>query len=266
MVSEGSPESINVWHNGKTVVTGPVNTGDPRGADRDRAPSPCSSTSRSTTMSGTNPDGSHYNDPGIPWVSYFNGGDALHGFIRASYGFPQSLGCVEMPYAEAARGVPVHADRHARQRQLERAGSAVAAVLGARACGEYRACDRPRQLQAADRPAAMGATALVGLDAGPAPRAPCAAKTTARPTRSTARQLAAWAGERGLEPAPGRPAGAAALRRRAVRATARPRARSRASSPRCGRCSACRSRSGPRRRTRPICSARPSGPSACRAC
>ena len=35
-----------------------------------------------TTMSGTNPDGSHYHDPGIPWVSYFNGGDALHGFIR----------------------------------------------------------------------------------------------------------------------------------------------------------------------------------------
>ena len=31
-----------------------------------------------TTMSGTNPDGSHYSDPGIPYVSYFNGGDALH--------------------------------------------------------------------------------------------------------------------------------------------------------------------------------------------
>ena len=37
-------------------------------------------------MSGTNPDGSHYSDPGVPWVSYFNGGDALHGFLRASYG------------------------------------------------------------------------------------------------------------------------------------------------------------------------------------
>ncbi|HEV3213688.1 MAG TPA: L,D-transpeptidase [Acidimicrobiales bacterium] len=54
-----------------------------------------------TTMSGTNPDGSHYSDPGIPWVSYFNGGDALHGFIRGSYGWPQSLGCVEMPFANA---------------------------------------------------------------------------------------------------------------------------------------------------------------------
>ena len=48
-------------------------------------------------MTGTNPDGSHYSDPGIPWVSYFNGGDALHGFVRSSYGFPQSDGCVEMP-------------------------------------------------------------------------------------------------------------------------------------------------------------------------
>jgi hypothetical protein len=55
-----------------------------------------------TTMSGTYPDGSTYSDPGIPWVSYFHGGDALHGFIRSSYGFPQSLGCVEMPFADAA--------------------------------------------------------------------------------------------------------------------------------------------------------------------
>jgi len=55
-----------------------------------------------TTMTGTNLDGSHYSDPGIPWVSYFNGGDALHGFIRSSYGYPQSLGCVEMTFNSAA--------------------------------------------------------------------------------------------------------------------------------------------------------------------
>ena len=52
-------------------------------------------------MRGTNPDGSHYADPGVPWVSYFHGGDALHGFIRPGYGYPQSLGCVEMPPANA---------------------------------------------------------------------------------------------------------------------------------------------------------------------
>jgi hypothetical protein len=99
-VSEGSPESQSTWHNGKVVVSGPVNTGIPAAptaqgvfAVFEHAPS--------VTMSGTNPDGSHYNDPGVPWVSYFNGGDALHGFLRGSYGSAQSLGCVEMPYSEA---------------------------------------------------------------------------------------------------------------------------------------------------------------------
>jgi hypothetical protein len=53
-------------------------------------------------MKGTNTDGSTYNDPNVPYASYFNGGDALHGFIRASYGSPQSNGCVEMSYADAA--------------------------------------------------------------------------------------------------------------------------------------------------------------------
>jgi lipoprotein-anchoring transpeptidase ErfK/SrfK len=54
-----------------------------------------------TTMSGTYPGGGTYSDPGIPWVSYFHGGDALHGFLRSQYGYPQSLGCVEMPFANA---------------------------------------------------------------------------------------------------------------------------------------------------------------------
>ena len=58
------------------------------------------------TMSGTNPDGSHYNDPGIKWISYFHGGDALHAFPRASFGTPQSLGCVELPEDAAARVWP----------------------------------------------------------------------------------------------------------------------------------------------------------------
>ena len=54
-----------------------------------------------TTMSGTNPDGTKYHDTGIPWVSYYNGGEALHGFIRPSYGSPQSLGCIELPFSSA---------------------------------------------------------------------------------------------------------------------------------------------------------------------
>lgn len=38
-----------------------------------------------------------YDDTGIKWVSYFDGGRALHYFPRVRYGFPQSAGCVEMP-------------------------------------------------------------------------------------------------------------------------------------------------------------------------
>jgi hypothetical protein len=51
-------------------------------------------------MSGFNPDGGYYYDP-VYWINNFNGGDAVHGFVRGSYGFPQSLGCVELPIAGA---------------------------------------------------------------------------------------------------------------------------------------------------------------------
>ena len=57
----------------------------------------------SSDMKGTNPDGTTYNDPNVPWASYFNGGDALHGFVRAHYGYPQSNGCIEMPVATAGQ-------------------------------------------------------------------------------------------------------------------------------------------------------------------
>jgi hypothetical protein len=98
-------QDIDVWHSGKTVVTGPVNTGI---ASRPTDPGtfPVYEHIPSGTMSGTNPDGSHYDDPGIQFISYFNGGDALHAFTRAQYGFPQSLGCVEMPTGEAGSVYP----------------------------------------------------------------------------------------------------------------------------------------------------------------
>jgi peptidoglycan hydrolase-like protein with peptidoglycan-binding domain len=104
-VSEGSPESLTLWHSGQTVMTTPVNTGIPQ-APTAKGTFAVFEHLRVTTMSGTNPDGSHYSDPGIPWTSYFNGGDALHGFIRGSYGTPQSLGCVEMPFATAGKVWP----------------------------------------------------------------------------------------------------------------------------------------------------------------
>ena len=100
-VSEGSPEVMTLYLNGVNALHALVNTGIPQSPTA-LGTYPVYLRYTTQTMSGTNPDGTHYSDPGIPWVSYFNGGDALHGFIRSSYGFPQSLGCVEMPFASAA--------------------------------------------------------------------------------------------------------------------------------------------------------------------
>ncbi len=104
-VSETLPETVTLWHNGHQVLSGPANTGIP-GAETELGTFPVFEHLEETTMSGENPDGSHYEDPGIKWVSYFNGGDALHAFDRASYGSPQSLGCVEMPLEVAEQVYP----------------------------------------------------------------------------------------------------------------------------------------------------------------
>jgi hypothetical protein len=96
------PQKLTLWHNGHTVLTSPGNTGVPA-APTELGTFPVFEHLPVTTMSGTNPDGSSYHDPGIKWVSYFNGGDALHAFTRASFGTPQSLGCVELPLAQAGK-------------------------------------------------------------------------------------------------------------------------------------------------------------------
>jgi peptidoglycan hydrolase-like protein with peptidoglycan-binding domain len=104
-VSETLPETLTLYQSGKVVFTTLVNTGiEP--VPTELGTYPVYERFFSTTMSGTNPNGTKYADPDIPWVSYFNGGDALHGFIRSSYGFPQSLGCVEMPFASAKTVFP----------------------------------------------------------------------------------------------------------------------------------------------------------------
>jgi hypothetical protein len=100
-----TPESLTLWSGGHVVLTSPGNTGIPAAPTRhgtfavfEHVPV--------GTMSGTNPDGSHYHDPGIRYISYFNGGDAIHEFPRGSYGTPQSLGCVELPLVAAAKVWP----------------------------------------------------------------------------------------------------------------------------------------------------------------
>ncbi len=90
-----SNESLKVWHNGKLILDTPANTGIP-GASTADGTFPVFERLPFQIMKGTNPDGTKYADP-VQWISYFNGGDAVHYFYRPGYGYYQSLGCVELP-------------------------------------------------------------------------------------------------------------------------------------------------------------------------
>lgn len=67
------------------------------------------------TMRGQNADGTDYETPNVPWSSFFNGGEALHGaYWRSSFGYSASHGCVNLPipvakwvYDWAPIGTPV---------------------------------------------------------------------------------------------------------------------------------------------------------------
>jgi peptidoglycan hydrolase-like protein with peptidoglycan-binding domain len=102
VASKSLPEKLTVYKDGQVVYTTLANTGV-AGAPTVDGTFPVYERFKVTTMSGTNPDGTKYVDPGIPWVAYFNGGDAVHGFVRGSYGYPQSDGCVELPISNAAQ-------------------------------------------------------------------------------------------------------------------------------------------------------------------
>ena len=100
IVSEALPEQLVVWRNGADLYKTPVNTGVP-GAWTETGTYPVYARFWTTTMIGTDVDGYHYDVPNVPWVAYFNGGDAVHGYWRSSYGYPQSNGCVELPIDNA---------------------------------------------------------------------------------------------------------------------------------------------------------------------
>jgi peptidoglycan hydrolase-like protein with peptidoglycan-binding domain len=104
-VSEAEPETLEVHEGNQVVISSPTNTGV-AGAETAQGIFPIYARYESTTMEGTDPDGYHYVAPDVPWVNYFNGGDAVHGYPRASYGFPQSNGCVELPIETAAAVYP----------------------------------------------------------------------------------------------------------------------------------------------------------------
>jgi Bacterial Ig-like domain/L,D-transpeptidase catalytic domain len=104
ITSKGTPETLTIWHDGRMVFHSLANTGIPAAPTVDGT-FPVYLRFLNTIMSGTNPDGSHYSDP-VSFVSYFNGGDAVHYFPRGGYGYQQSLGCVELPYNAAEQAYP----------------------------------------------------------------------------------------------------------------------------------------------------------------
>jgi peptidoglycan hydrolase-like protein with peptidoglycan-binding domain len=99
LASQYSPETLTIWHNGQVVLKTLANTGIPASPTVDGT-FPVYLKFYFSHMKGTNPDGTKYNDP-VYYANYFNGGDAVHQFARYSYGWYQSLGCVELPWAAA---------------------------------------------------------------------------------------------------------------------------------------------------------------------
>ncbi len=98
------PETLTIYHDGRVVLRSPANTGIPA-SPTVNGTFPVYEKFLETWMSGTNPDGSKYHDL-VQYVSYFNGGDAVHYFARGAYGFQQSLGCVELPFTQAKEAYP----------------------------------------------------------------------------------------------------------------------------------------------------------------
>ena len=99
LASEGNPEQLTVWHDGKVIMQSLANTGI-AAAPTTLGTAPVYLKYYYQVMKGKNPDGSKYADP-VYYVSYFRSGEAVHYFDRGSYGFPQSLGCVELPWSSA---------------------------------------------------------------------------------------------------------------------------------------------------------------------
>jgi L,D-transpeptidase catalytic domain/Bacterial Ig-like domain len=104
LVSKTLPETITVWHDGRVVVHGLANTGAADTPTPDGT-FPVYLRRQHQVMRGLMPDGTPYADP-VKFVSFFQGDYAVHSIDRASYGSPQSLGCVELPLSEARQVWP----------------------------------------------------------------------------------------------------------------------------------------------------------------
>jgi peptidoglycan hydrolase-like protein with peptidoglycan-binding domain len=101
LADQHSPETLTVWHNGQVIEHTLANTGIAGQGTADGT-YPVYLRYQVNWMNGTNPDGSKYHDL-VYWISYFDGGDAVHYFPRYGYGYYQSLGCVEVQWAPAKK-------------------------------------------------------------------------------------------------------------------------------------------------------------------
>ncbi len=104
IASENNPETLTIWHNGQEVLHTLANTGIPQ-SPTTIGTAPVYLKYYTQIMRGKNPDGTKYADR-VYYVSYFRNGEAVHYYDRASYGFPQSLGCVELPWNDAKAAWP----------------------------------------------------------------------------------------------------------------------------------------------------------------
>lgn len=102
LVSEALPETLYVWQNGKFVYNTLVNTGVD-GANTPLGTSPVAYKQNPNLMKGCDVDGYCYS-VWVNYASYFlpDIGDAIHAYPRASYGYPQSNGCVEVSESQGA--------------------------------------------------------------------------------------------------------------------------------------------------------------------
>lgn len=104
IAAESNPETLTIWHNGQIVLHTLANTGI-QAAPTTLGTDPVYIRYYSQIMKGKNPDGTKYADQ-VYYVSYFRAGEAVHYFDRGSYGWPQSLGCVELPLSDAKAAYP----------------------------------------------------------------------------------------------------------------------------------------------------------------
>ena len=99
-----SEQRTYLYENEKLVKSWAVSTGA-NGTPTDKGRFRVYAQLRTQDMRGTNADGSKYVTENVPFITYFNGDEALHGtYWHSNFGRPMSHGCVNMTI-DAARYV-----------------------------------------------------------------------------------------------------------------------------------------------------------------